>query len=173
MFVSVNDRYIKLAALDNPLYVDLDLREWQEVVIPLTEWNLNVPIHSVGFDGQVEGTFYVDGVRLVAPPATAVVEDHTATLPRSCALHQNYPNPFNSSTVIGYTLPPGADAELSVYNLAGQRVVKLVDGWRKAGAHTLRWDGRDGGGRELASGVYLYRLTAGVRVRTRRMLLLR
>jgi len=172
MFVSVNDRYIRLAGRD-PLYVDMNLREWQPVVIPLAEWNLNVPIRSIGFDGQVEGTFYVDDVRLVVSPATAVVEDHTQSLPRVCALDQNYPNPFNSGTVIGLDLPDGRDVELSVYNLAGQRVVKLVDGWREAGTYTLRWDGRDGGGRELASGVYLCRLAAGDQVRTRRLLLLR
>ena len=52
-------------------------------------------------------------------------------------------------------------------------MAKLVQGQREAGAYTLRWDGRDERGRELASGVYLYRLQAGERVETRKLVLVR
>ncbi|MBI2502337.1 MAG: T9SS type A sorting domain-containing protein [Candidatus Latescibacteria bacterium] len=67
----------------------------------------------------------------------------------------------------------GEDVELAVYNLAGQRVVRLAEGVREAGSYTVRWDGRDEQGHELASGVYLYRLRAGERVQTRKLLSLR
>ncbi len=60
-----------------------------------------------------------------------------------------------------------------MYNLAGQKVATLALGLREAGTYALRWDGRDDDGRELASGVYLYRLTAGDRAATRNLLLLR
>ena len=63
--------------------------------------------------------------------------------------------------------------ELAVYNLAGQRVMNLVQGPRNAGSYTLRWDGRDDAGRELASGMYLYRLQAGEQLVTRKMVLVR
>jgi len=63
--------------------------------------------------------------------------------------------------------------ELALYNLAGQKVVTLANGYREAGRHTARWDGRDDQGRALASGVYLYRLQAGAQVETRKLLLVR
>jgi len=59
------------------------------------------------------------------------------------------------------------------FNLAGQRVVTLIDGMQNAGTYTVRWDGRDDGGRKLASGVYLYRLHTGDgrRIETRKLVL--
>ena len=91
-----------------------------------------------------------------------------------CILDQNYPNPFNSGTVIRFALPQSDHIELSLYNLAGQKVATLVEGTRPAGSYTIRWDGRDARGRELASGVYLYLLQAGgTHVETRKLLLLR
>ena len=68
---------------------------------------------------------------------------------------------------------PLEEIELAVYNLAGQKLATLAHGLRVAGAYTLRWNGRDSDGRELASGVYLYRLKAGERVETRTMLFLK
>ena len=61
--------------------------------------------------------------------------------------------------------------ELALYNLAGQKVVTLVRGRREAGVYAVQWDGRGEGGRELASGIYLYSLRAGARVETRKLLL--
>ena len=103
-----------------------------------------------------------------------MVEGHDDALPERFELEQNYPNPFNSSTVVRFALPVRAPVELAVYNLMGQKVTELVSGLREAGSHTLKWDGRDDDGRELASGVYVYRLrTGGQLVQTRRMALVR
>jgi M6 family metalloprotease-like protein len=102
---------------------------------------------------------------------TAVEE--TATTPTAFALSPAYPNPFNPSTTLRFSLPQPGEAELSIYNLMGQRVAILIRGSQEAGAHVLQWHGRDDQGRELASGVYLCRLRAGRRVETRKVLLLR
>ena len=151
-------------------------KSWQEVEIPLEEFRLQGPIESIHFGGEFEGTFYIDDIRLIpAPPPTptAVVEERTEAGPQTFALEQNYPNPFNSSTIIRFALPQRTEVELVAYNLAGQRVASLVEGMREAGMHTLHWDGRDNAGQALASGVYLYRLRAGVREETRKLLLVR
>ena len=111
--------------------------------------------------------------RNIEVPETAVLEDHTDVLPEDFVLDQNYPNPFNSGTVIRFALPQIDEVTLSLYNLTGQKVATLLDGPRAAGAYTIRWDGRDEVGQELASGVYLYRLQAGTQVETRKLLLLR
>ena len=94
-------------------------------------------------------------------------------LPESARLEQNFPNPFNASTTIRFTIPQSARVDLTVYNLSGQAVARLVSDFLEAGGYTWRWDGRDASGRELASGMYLYRLQAGVEVETRKLLMLK
>ncbi len=112
-------------------------------------------------------------VEVEGDPFTAVLEIHDDAVPDDFSLDQNYPNPFNAGTVIPFSLPTAGPVELVVFNLAGQKVVTLADGMRPAGSYRLQWDGRDNGGRELASGLYLYRLQAEQRVETRKLLLLR
>ena len=89
-------------------------------------------------------------------------------LPGTYALFQNTPNPFNPSTEITYALPELSYVRLTIYNLLGQEVVKLVDGEQPAGFHTVEWDAS-----EMSNGMYLYRLEVGQFVKTRRMLLLK
>lgn len=80
---------------------------------------------------------------------------------------------LNPETTIRFDLPSSGEAELSLFNLTGQRVATLIRGFREMGSYTLRWDGTDDAGRALASGMYIYRLTAGDRVETRKLMLLR
>jgi len=161
---------------DNP-GVDLTIRDWQVVEIPLHLLDPTVPLESVEFGGTADGTFYLDDIRLVAetpPPITAVLEEHQPGGPSDFALSQNYPNPFNSSTTIRFDLPQTGEVNLAVYNLTGQKVATLAHGNRQPGSYTLQWDGRDEGGRELASGMYIFRLSAGdERVETRKMALIK
>ncbi len=70
----------------------------------------------------------------------------------------NHPNPFNPMTVIRFALPTTQDVELSVFDVRGQRVRTLVHGTMPAGHHEVTWQGRDEGGRQVASGTYFYRL---------------
>lgn len=116
---------------------------------------------------------YREGGVILPGAPTVVQETMEAPLPSAFSLAQNYPNPFNSETAIRFELPAGDAVELAVFDLAGQRVATLVDGPLAAGIYTVRWDGKDGGGGELASGVYLYCLRAGSQVETRKLLLLR
>ena len=93
--------------------------------------------------------------------------------PQELLLQQNAPNPFNSHTVIPYVLLSPGPARLEIFALTGQRVAVLRRGDQKAGRHRLHWDGRDGKGRPLASGIYLYRLATPEGVLTRKLTLLR
>jgi hypothetical protein len=88
-------------------------------------------------------------------------------------LHQNVPNPFNPSTSIRFTLPRAGDVTVAVYDAAGRRVVTLFAGRARAGTTQLSWDGTDGGGRRVSSGVYFYRLETGSRVLTKKMTVLK
>ncbi len=89
-------------------------------------------------------------------------------LPREYALAQNYPNPFNPTTVIQYSLRETNHTRLSVYNIAGQEVARLVDGMQEAGAHTINFDAAG-----MPSGMYFYRLTSGDFSKTAKMVLLK
>ncbi len=93
--------------------------------------------------------------------------------PLELALLQNYPNPFNSSTMMQYQLPEMARVKLEIYDSAGRRVACVVDCEQRAGSHSIRWEGKDAAGRDMSSGVYFYRLTAGKNAITRKMVLLK
>jgi hypothetical protein len=108
------------------------------------------------------------------------VREAAASTPAAFALWQNYPNPFsaignfgNPETMIQFDLPQASKVHLEIYNLAGEKVATLIDGPQPAGRQTVRWNGRDDFGRDIASGVYFYRLAAGAHLQTRRMVLLR
>jgi surface antigen len=89
-------------------------------------------------------------------------------LPKESSLSQNYPNPFNPSTTIEFALPKSAYVTLRVYDLLGRQVGELVNEKLGSGTYTRQWEARD-----LASGVYFYRLTTGSFVQARKLLLLR
>jgi len=88
-------------------------------------------------------------------------------------LAQNYPNPFNPSTMIVFSLARPVEVHLAVYDVSGRLVRVLVNESRSAGNHRVEWDGRDGRGSSVASGVYFYRLQAGEFSATRKMVMLR
>ncbi|MCY4604358.1 MAG: T9SS type A sorting domain-containing protein [Gemmatimonadetes bacterium] len=97
-----------------------------------------------------------------------------AALPLANSLNQNYPNPFNPETTIPYALSSDTIVSLTIYNIAGQVVRKLVDGEAlAAGQYQAVWDGRSESGASVASGMYFYLLHAGDYVAKRKMVLLR
>lgn len=96
-----------------------------------------------------------------------------ATLPTSFRLEQNYPNPFNAGTVISWQMNMPGHVELSVFDVLGRRVRNLIDAELPAAFHAINWDGTSDDGKELASGVYLYRLVVNSQTASRRMVLIR
>jgi uncharacterized repeat protein (TIGR01451 family) len=84
------------------------------------------------------------------------------------ALIGNYPNPFNPVTEISFNLPNAMYVQLEIYNIMGQKVATVVDGFLEAGQHTVQWDASS-----FSSGVYFYRLTAGDLIETKKMMLLK
>jgi hypothetical protein len=94
-------------------------------------------------------------------------------LPTSLELSQNYPNPFNPSTTIRFGLAGEGRARLIVYNILGQKVKELVNEVKGPGYYDYRWDGTNGSGRRVATGVYFYRLETSGQVLTKKMLLVK
>jgi hypothetical protein len=104
---------------------------------------------------------------------TSVDEEENNQVPASFYLAQNYPNPFNPRTVIPFQVAKEGFVTLSIYNVLGQKIITLVNGWRKSGRYQVEWSGKSEQGNVVPSGIYLYILkTEGLRT-AKRMLLIK
>lgn len=104
-------------------------------------------------------------LRLATDPTSITIPPE---LPGRARLHQNYPNPFNPGTNIAFEIHAAGWTSLKVYDLLGREVATLVNEEKAPGEYTARWDARD-----LAGGVYVYRLRTGSFTETKKLLLLR
>lgn len=91
--------------------------------------------------------------------------------PLPFSLIGNYPNPFNPSTTIEFSLETPGHVSLEIYNAAGQKIRSLTAGKMQPGVHSAVWDGCDGNGRKVSSGVYYAKLTVGARTAARKMIM--
>jgi hypothetical protein len=115
-----------------------------------------------GNDGSFEGVLYLTN------ELTGMKEQGSTPLPAQYRLGQNFPNPFNPSTTIEFSIPKSQFVSLKVFNALGQEVAVLVDGTLAAGNHSVSFDAR-----QLPSGVYFYRISAGTFVESKKMVLMK
>ncbi len=107
----------------------------------------------------------IDAINAMLPK---VAGETITQVPSEYSLFQNYPNPFNPATSIRYTVPTAGLVQLKVYDILGREVANLVDGNREAGYYEVNFDGSN-----LASGLYLYRISAVNFVSTKKMLMVK
>jgi flagellar hook assembly protein FlgD len=93
--------------------------------------------------------------------------------PAVTQLQGNYPNPFNPETTISFSLKESQFVNIDIYNILGQRVKTLVANEMNKGTHSLIWNGTDNGGRNVASGIYFYKMQAGKYSSTKKMILMK
>ncbi len=130
---------------------------WQAVLKPVYIF----PLMDTDHLQSVERRLYGDVVTLTsAPRATAVLGEERVAAAAS-AFEQPYPNPFNGSVLLRFSLATATTVHVDVYDVAGQRVRRLLHEARGAGHHAVEWDATDDAGGALASGIYLFRLQAG------------
>jgi len=123
----------------------------------------NIPVTSIE-----------EGLLIVAyAPSANVSTDVEITIPNGVSLEQNYPNPFNPSTVFEYILPTQSTVQITIYDLYGRMVQKLVNGERNSGRHLVYWNGEDENGFPVSTGVYFYRIKTPIYSKSRKMILLR
>ena len=104
----------------------------------------------------------------------AIMSDFEIPIPRVYTnLEQNFPNPFNPVTKIRFYIQKDEDVTLNIYNIRGQLVKALLNEKLKYGQHEIIWNGDDGNGRNVASGIYFYKLTAGDFVDVKRMVMMK
>lgn len=111
--------------------------------------------------------------KLVMGTEAFVERERADVLPESVSLQPGYPNPFRERATLTYALPERSEVRLAIYDVLGRRVRVLAEGPVPAGVHQVQWDGRDGGGRPLASGLYFIRLEAGGQQQIRKITLVR
>ncbi len=104
---------------------------------------------------------------------TGVDEQPGTTVPKAIELYGNYPNPFNPTTRIAFGLPAAIRVTIRIFNVLGEEVAVLQDGVMSAGVHHLTWNGRNKTGREVGTGLYLYRLESAAVTLRGKMLLMR
>ncbi len=147
---------------------DLDLRLTGDSVGDRDLAGTPIPFVTVDIDGteRDETTPYMGAYEgSIGLP----IEPMDATeLANAFELHQNYPNPFNPTTTISYTLRDPGHVRIRVYNVAGQLVSDLVDSYENSGRHEVHFDAR-----ELASGMYIYRMEFDGRAESRQMMLVK
>jgi len=123
----------------------------------------------VNADDIVFGGTYDDGLFIGGDMPTFInTPDHA---PAQFSLRQNYPNPFNPATNLGFRIAEFGLVRLEIYDVVGRKITTLVSEELPAGEYEVQWDGRDGSGKPVASGIYIYRLTAGDFQQANRMLL--
>ena len=130
-------------------------------------WQLELDGDIVALDGQG---------RLEIQPRQQEALLHQvsqASLPVANVLEGNFPNPFNPQTNISYGIAAVDRVQLSIYDVLGRRVRKLVDEHQEPGHYRMVWDATDEQGRAVASGVYFYRLQIGSFSKAARMTLIR
>jgi hypothetical protein len=118
------------------------------------------------------GVLYIDDLRLVTVDVLGI-ESENRQLAGEYILYPNYPNPFNPTTTVSFTLPAASGVHLDIYNVKGEKVRALVNGYFSAGNYSQVWDGKNSAGRAAPSGVYMLRMISDGGVQVRNMLLLK
>jgi len=123
--------------------------------------------NSVNLNGGTSGDMWNFAPnKMVTVHAPTAIVDRLERQPNGFTLQQNYPNPFNPTTVIRYQLAVGSNVKLVLYNTLGEKVATLVNKHQAAGSHAVTFNAAN-----LPSGLYMYKLQAGTRIQTRRMVL--
>ena len=102
------------------------------------------------------------------PRTQLSIDEEPAIAPETFTLNQNYPNPFNPTTTIEFSLNTASGVKLTVYDILGQEVARLVDGYKPMGSHKIQWRAN-----EMPSGIYYYRLEADGISKTHKMVLMK
>jgi len=146
---------------------------WMSEVLPRDSITIYVQFTPDGTPGEKSGLILIthdkgtDTVYVTANGGTVGIGDDP-NAPMAFSLSQNYPNPFNPTTTIRFTLPARLDIQIVVYNLLGQAIMTIAEGSFSSGEHEVAFDGNG-----LASGTYIYRITAGSYTAVKKMILMK
>ncbi len=149
---------------DGGSWITLGTNSTQQITMGMNNQTMKVVVTD-NYGLNDEDTHYV---RTDGPWKIGVFEENTVAIPDYYVLTQNYPNPFNPETQIRFGLPEDSKVTIEVFNLQGQKVATLADGYYEAGYHSVTFSGAN-----YPSGVYFYRTVAGNFQDIKRMLLIK
>ncbi len=167
---------IRNCALTHSIYYRFGNGSTCDVVATYNYWGYDSYGHIDNriMDGNdFEGVGYVIFEPFLDSYPTDVTEDENPRMQLPFTLMQNRPNPFNGNTSISYYLPGSGYSVLAIYNILGQKVKTIYEGFQNAGWHSSEWNGRDERGKTVATGVYTYKLTFGSETSTKKMMYLK
>ena len=124
-------------------------------------------------DGDGKNELLLGSIVVNVSEVTGVTGTTSAGVVFEYSLLNNYPNPFNPETTIGFAVQKPGRVEVHIFNQLGQKVRTLVDENKLPGEYTIKWDGNNDAGMQVAAGTYFYQLKAGDFVSSKKMLLLR
>lgn len=134
-------------------------------------------INGDGYEEVTVSSFSldIDGCKVVIYTSnpTSIDEGGGSNIIELFQLAQNYPNPFNSSTTIKYQIMKKGIVRLILYNILGEKVITLIDQYQIPGAYRVNWDGKDYGGKRVASGIYFYELKWANQIQVKKLILLK
>jgi len=155
MTLFVNDQIINLRDK-----VDWNMAGWQNVIVEFEKIKKDARLDRIRFWGRSEGSFFVRNVGLNLIKNLTVVGEMERPHHFSKSFLKASPSPFNAETTVEYGLDEDANVEILVYNSLGQFVTTLYRGWTPSGIHKISWKGSSVGGKSLATGIYLIRMTS-------------
>jgi hypothetical protein len=157
VYPNIPSNFVWNASSDS-VYIDL---LWMYDTNPSVSFS-NFPTYS----DPTEVIWYYERVAVEAIPATGIEDPQNVV--SGYKLEQNYPNPFNPSTTIAFEIQKTENVKIEIYNTLGEKVATVLNDRMNAGPHEITFDASN-----LASGVYVYRMTAGDTKLTRKMMLLK
>jgi len=123
-------------------------------------------------DAAEMGSVYFDDLQVVEIEYVNSVKTDEL-IPDKITLYQNYPNPFNPTTIIPFALLSESNVRLDIYNIRGEKIRSLVNGYHNSGQYTIVWNGKNDAGLAVPSGTYFCRMITDGTVQVRNMLLLK
>ncbi len=147
----------------------VDFSTWSYVWSGLTNGNFMLKSRAADKLGNTE----TPGAGVTVVVDRTAVASKKLAVPLEFALGQNYPNPFNPETFIEFALPQSSHVTIRIFNLVGEEIRKLVDETLAPGYHQVTWDGKDGAGHLMPTGVYLYKMQAANFVAVKKSVMVR
>ena len=154
--------------------------EWGQASIPIDDLRGDyIDLRMLSYEFvilEVNGTsceFALDDIYWEGGGTVDVIYENKDITTEQFILYNNYPNPFNPSTKISYSITNKEYVNIDIFDVSGNKVIELFNGYKSAGAYSIDWNGKNEKGIQVSAGVYLYSIKAGSFRQTKKMILLK
>ena len=173
-WIPLSGQYTNLGMYSQPNGVSLydgSQYSWIHEIIDITDYLSHQFMLRFSLSSDLAGNldgWYIDNVKISVYAAVAIAVEEEAIQPIVFNLEQNYPNPFNPTTTIKYSIPKQSYVMLKMFDILGREVATLVNEEKPAGTYEVSWEAKD-----LASGVYFYKIITGIYTAVKKMVLIK